>query len=962
MPASFVALEIVHQAAERYEITAVVAAAGGDRHLSFLLGHDPAAAQARARGMAGEVTIAADWNAIAQGLLDAADEVPWITFDAAESLEAWRAVDGTGALVAVPQLDVGDLLAVACPLVRGRALEDFLAAAGLGDARPARGRPTAEAIAALWRAAPPLIAARPFALRQGVLELLQQVRHPLAAAWASGAGGDRAADEPTLLDTLLRQRLRALTPAAAEPAEPPECRPIDLAEVAGWFAPGGPIAALMHAYEERPGQVAMARGVAAALNGGQCLLVEAGTGTGKSLAYLAPALKFAVANQTPVVVSTNTKNLQDQLCRKDLPLLREALDFEFRAELVKGRANYLCVEKLLREHGDANLLPFDDQPFYLAAVLSWACETTSGDLDDLSGYLTARHPKLEGFVRGLASDSDTCTAPGSREHPCFATVARRRAAEADLLVVNHALALANATIEVLPPYRHLILDEAHNLEDIATDQFGLGLERRTLLRLAREVGASRDQRAFTNRCRKLIDEAGGLLDPGVLEELTELERAASEVMSGAEDFGQQLGGVVMRRQGRALEDLVRVEKLRLLPAVWNDALGQSLQTAGQNLRARITNVAGLLTKIATGLQQVLGEGRPSGETVSSDLQQMRVQVQAAAQEWTGQAAVLDVLLDLTDEQYVYWLEFVLRRDAWEWKLRAAPIDAGAALANHLYSQKTAVVLTSATLTVAGRFDYFARRLGLHEPGVTERFESLQVPSTFDYDRQVLLAMPDNIALPHDERFESHVVRAIEDVVRILDGRTLILFTAVGSMRRAHEALADRLKQIGLEALCQGISGSRHALADRFRQNEHSVLFGTRSFWEGIDVPGDALQCVMIVKLPFAVPDEPVVEARCERLKDQGLDPWHNYSMPQAVILFKQGFGRLIRSATDRGVVVVLDRRLREKAYGKAFLRSVPGYHGVFDSWAEVKERVREWFDPSRPPAGDRRPGSRQRAR
>ncbi|NUQ00533.1 MAG: hypothetical protein HUU35_11830, partial [Armatimonadetes bacterium] len=754
------------------------------------------------------------------------------------------------------------------------------------------------------------------------------------------------AGEAGHLDSLLRQRLRELIPPATEPAEPTDCRPIDPDEVAAWFGADGAIGRGMASYEKRDGQVQMSRAVAEALNGGHCLLVEAGTGTGKSIAYLAPALRFAVHNSTPLVVSTNTKNLQDQLFAKDLPLLAAALEFEFRAELIKGRGNYLCVEKLLREYADAGLLPFDDQLFYLAYLLSWAEQTRWGDLDDLSGYLCRRYPRLEAYARGLASDSESCTATTARNHPCFATYARRRAGEADLLVVNHALALANATVEVLPPFRHVVFDEAHNLEDIATEAFGLELERRGLLQLLREVGGTRDARSFANRLRRLLQDAPAEMTE-VLEELTAAEQAVNEVSAAIEVFGEQLAGLVMARLGRSADELTRAEKLRLDPRIWSGALGESLRVAADNLAGRIGELHQALTRVTVGLQGLGGEGMGAGAALdSTELQALRVAAQARQGEWAEQLRVLGILTDLSDEQYVYWLEFALRREAWEWRLKAAPIEAGEALAEHVYRRLEAVVLTSATLTVDGRFDYFAHRLGLTTEGIKERFVPLQVPSSFDYQRQVLLGMPNNIAAPNDEKFESHVARAIEDIALLLDGRTLLLFTSVAAMRRAHERLAPRLAEAGIEALCQGVSGSRHALAERFRTQEHAVLFGTRSFWEGIDVPGDALCCVVIVKLPFSVPDDPVHAARCEHLEAQGINAWSAYSVPQAVILFKQGFGRLIRTATDRGAVIVLDRRLRERSYGRAFLRSVPGYSGVFESWFEVKERLREWLQPA----------------
>lgn len=946
MPADFVALDVVQPGPERYEIAAVAQVGEQRAEVTWLIGCDPVAARARAHAEAGaEVLEAAGLAEVLADLLARAGDACWVTFDLDEWLDAWAEADGTGAVAEVEQHDAGDLvcLATAAP---ARDLPGLLAAAGLAAEQPPRGLPTARAVAALWAAAPGLIAARPYAVRAAVAELLEQCRHPFAALWRAQVGSARAG-EAGHIEPYLRERTRRLTPNAVEPPAPPKTRPIDVDEVASWFAPDGPIAGQMERYERRDGQVEMARAVASALNEGACLLVEAGTGTGKSVAYLAPALKFAVANKVPVVVSTNTKNLQDQLRGKDLPLLQRALDFEFRAVPVKGRANYLCVEKLLSDLGMAGLLPFDDELFHLACLVSWAAATEDGDLDELSPYLAWRYPRLASYARRFGSDSETCTATSARNHPCFATVARRRAAEADLLVVNHALSMANATVEVLPPFRHVIFDEAHNLEDIATEAFGLALDRRGLLRLVRELGPSRDARSLINRCRAFLAQAPDETAAAVLVELTSAEQAASQVAEATDTVGELLGGLVMQRLGRSSDELTRTEKLRLDPTVWDGALGQSLRAAAENLQDRIGEVIAALSRVGVGLLQI---GGPEGAGDTSDeLQALRVAAQARLENWTEQATVLGQLMELDDERFVYWLEFVLRRDAWEWRLRAAPIEAGEELAAHIYRTMEAVVLTSATLTVNHRFDYFAARLGLTAEGVADRYRCLAVPSGFDYRRQVLLGLPVNIALPQDEQFQRHVARAVEDLAGLLEGRTLVLFTALRAMQRAYEELAPKLRQAGIEPLCQGISGTRHALAERFRRDERSVLFGTRSFWEGIDVPGDALRCVVIVKLPFTVPDDPVHEARCQHLEAQGQNAWTSYSVPQAVILFKQGFGRLIRTADDRGAVIVLDRRLRERNYGRAFLESVPGYSGVFDTWSEVKERLRGWFGASAEP-------------
>ena len=948
MPLEALALDIKVASAERWEIAVHPVGETEEAERLLLLGYDSVAALALAQSLPG-VTVAAleSLDDAARALAELGGDAPWIEFGQFDLLEAWTEADGSGVLGAITRLDAGELAALALPTLEARELKPFLVAVGLDSLSDTPGLPRSRAVAALWAALAEPIAKRPYAVRKGLGDLLHSSGHPLADAWRAAAAGDKG-DEPAILDSLLRQRLGRLTPPQGEPDELPDTTPIDTREVADWFQPNGPIAKEMGQYERRDGQVSMAVAVAEALNTGSCLLVEAGTGTGKSIAYLAPALKFAVQNQTPVVVSTNTKNLQDQLRAKDLPLLARALPFEFRAELIKGRGNYLCVEKLLGELADVGLLPFDDQVFNLCYLLSWAAETATGDLDELSGYLTWKSPHLDRYAHNLASDSESCTATSARNHPCFATAARRRAMDADLLVINHALALANATIEVLPTFGHLILDEAHNLEDIATEAFGMSLDRRGLQSLARELAGSRQNRSVTQRVQRLLDDVGVGGDE-LRGLLTGAEALAEDVIQATEDYGEQLSGWLMQLKQIDRQDLDRSERMRLLPNLYEGPLGPSLRTAADNLHGRMTELGDLGKQLMLALTAM-----GTGDGGSDELNQVKQAAQARFADWSEQIRALGLLRELADERYVYWLEVAWRRDRWEWRLKAAPIEAGEALAEHVYEKLQAVVMTSATLTVDGKFDYFSRRLGLTLPAVSDRARSLVVPSSFDYPGQVLLGLPDNIALPNQAPFENHVARAIDDIAKQLDGRTLVLFTSIRAMKNVFGQLESRLEAIGIEPLCQTISGPRHALAERFRSNPHSVLFGTRSFWEGIDVPGDALQCVVLVKLPFTVPDDPVYLARCERLEADGINAWSAYAVPQAVILFKQGFGRLIRTNTDRGVVLCLDRRVREKSYGRAFLRSVPGYTSAFGSWSQIKSRVQSWLTPETEPVAGRK--------
>lgn len=639
--------------------------------------------------------------------------------------------------------------------------------------------------------------------------------------------------------------------------EPPRRSPVDVPagsladRVARAFAEGGPLARRIPDFEPRPGQLAMAVAVAEVLERGGTLLVEAGTGTGKTLAYLVPA----ILSGQRVLVSTGTKTLQDQIFYKDLPMLRAALNVPFRATYMKGRGNYLCLHRFdaFRERPD-----LDDpaEAVYLPVIAQWAARTGTGDRGELEEL-----PEELAFWHDISAVSDRClgtTCP--RYDDCFVTRMRRDAAESDLVVVNHHLLCADAAVrqsaygEVIPACRFVVIDEAHQLEDVATQYFGVSVSQHRFDALVRDG-------------RRLL---GGPLDVDPEER--------REALSWLDRIAER-----SRRFAAALEQLcipeerVRVTAATLAPMA---DLGFGLVDALRAFQATID-----LDSAAP--EDLRALGRRAGEL----------------------AAELRFLLQAADRDYVYFLEPRQRGLA----LRAAPIDVAGIVRTLLLERAEATVLTSATLAVEGSFDYVKRRLGIREGC------ELRLPSEFDFARQAILYLPPGLPDPRSRGFGKAAAEAILEILRRTRGRAFVLFTSYGRLREVEQRLAGALDY---PLLVQG-SAPRSTLLKRFRETPHAVLLGTASFWQGVDVVGDALSCVIVDKLPFAVPGDPIVAARIEALAAQGIDPFLEYQVPLAILMLRQGLGRLIRHRRDRGVLAILDPRIRTRQYGRRFLAALP---------------------------------------
>ncbi len=634
------------------------------------------------------------------------------------------------------------------------------------------------------------------------------------------------------------------------------------------FTPNGLISQLLREYEYRPQQLQMAEAVAKAFESNEHLVVEAGTGVGKSFAYLIPAVDFALESGEKALVSTNTISLQEQLINKDIPFLQKILPQPFNAVLVKGRGNYLCLRRLDSLFAfERGLFDTSDEAKEVNRILNWSRDTKDGSLADINPL-----PMPSVWDR-VVSESDNCLSVACNNYKeCFYFKARAKMKDANLLIVNHhllfsdlALRKIGPALSILPSYSHLVLDEAQHIESVATEHTGIKLS--------------------NHRVKKLLDS---LCNPkrsrGLLLRLKAINLIG--FVNRVRDRANDQFGMIEDWMGNFPEGTKRIERKGFVPNLLKPPL-VDLEEALKTLRGGLRN------------------------------DDEEKEVDAHIRRCVELRKDLDEMLNQNKPEFVYWIECAQRRRYVTISLNAAPINVSDDLRACLFEKTKSIILTSATLSTNRDFEYFKSRIGL---GLCLE---LLVGSPFDYEQQVCLYVSRHTPDPRSYQFIPAAIEQIKKFLILTHGKAFVLFTSYKMMDEVYESLAPYLDGIGIASFKQGAELSRHSMIEAFKEDINSVIFGTASFWEGVDVRGEALSNVIIVKLPFAVPTHPVTEARFNQIEKQGGNAFMEYSLPEAIIRLKQGFGRLIRNKTDEGIVVILDPRVLTKPYGRQFLNSLP---------------------------------------
>lgn len=802
-------------------------------------------------------------------------------------------------------VDTAELARYLLPTLRGHGLLEVAGALGIemGDHHRALSdaRTAAAVFTGLRRVADALPEAQRFQLARFVSLHEPALAEAIAGEeWAArGAGSHIPAIRP------------APELAALKPRDPRA--PVLAAEVARAFQAAP---AVFERFEQRPEQIEMAEAVRVAFQRGGHSLIEAGTGVGKSLAYLLPAALHAIRNGERVVVSTNTIALQEQLLSKDIPALREILlaagvikqPDEFRAALLKGRSNYLCMRRWVTNY--ASGLGDPDFARLSSAMLVWLSQTETGDRSELNldpaEWLT--------WQRFSAQDADCLARQNTfvREGNCFLLRARQAAESAHILVVNHALLLADLVAggSAIPEFDHLVIDEAHNLEDVATNQFGASISMRRTIESLEDIHrrAGRDHRegGIVTLVRALPESAFGPIAKS-------LEDGVARCAEKARPFFDALAGLLPSNSDE--------ERLLITAGVRHGEEWARVEDAWHGFEIALRDLA---SRAAAARKTIAEAPLETAEVLAGEVETAARKVADLHLEASG-------LLNAMSDDLILWAG---RDRDQTGTLNVAPLDVGPRLWEELFMKRRVVIATSATLSANGDMGFAARRLGLEDP------ETLQLGSPFDYGNATLLSAVEGVPDPSDRGYLEGVAKAVVELTVASGGRALALFTSNAALRRVADLVRPELEAHGIIALAQGVDGSPKQLTEQLRNNHRTLILGTASFWEGVDIRGEALSMLIITRLPFGVPTDPVFKARSE----QYADPFGEYSLPAAILKFRQGFGRLIRDREDRGVVALLDRRIWEKRYGKAFIDSLPPCTKLKAPADVVAYHTREWLD------------------
>lgn len=709
-----------------------------------------------------------------------------------------------------------------------------------------------------------------------------------------------------------------------QPLKPnPELIPLDVDETTALLASGGPFSDFLDQFESRNEQLEMLKAVTSALSESQHLMVEAGTGIGKSFAYLIPAALWSTRNNTRVVISTNTLNLQDQLINKDIPDLKKALNLDLRASVLKGRINYLCPRRLEalrhRKPRDASELRV------MAKVLVWLEQGGSGELAEIN--LTGPVER-EAWSR-LSAQDELCSAEVCLNRMggiCPYFKARQAALLSHIVVVNHALLLSDVVTEnrVLPDYKYLIVDEAHHLEDASTGALSYRVTKNDIERTLDELGS-----AASGILGRMSAQLQRVLKPSAYASAASAIEKASDLVFRVENemrsFFQTVDAFMLQeRNGGEIGDYG--QQVRVVPATQHQPIWDEVEISWE----KTSNPLEALIRLLDSFMRDIGDEAPAHQ---EEMEDTLGDLSGALRRIKEILDHISAMVFDLDNNMIYWIEQDVKYN--NLSLNFAPLHIGPLMENYLWHTKDSVILTSATLTANQSFDYIRARLNADEA------DELILGSPFDYENSALLFLPTDMPEPIDARnYQRYVERAILQTAKAAGGRMLALFTSYRQLLETSRVISPHLAKENIQVYEQGTGASTSALLDSFKESERAVLLGTKSFWEGVDLPGEALSVLVIVKLPFDVPNDPVIASRAETFEN----PFAEYTLPEAILRFRQGFGRLIRTQSDRGVVAILDRRLRSKQYGQRFLQSLPTCHLVESTIEDLPEATIRWLN------------------
>lgn len=700
----------------------------------------------------------------------------------------------------------------------------------------------------------------------------------------------------------------------------------------------------MEGYEVRPQQQEMSFLTGEAFNRNQFLVVEAGTGTGKSIGYLIPAILNAIRRGERVVISTNTKNLQEQLFYQDIPTLHRYLDKNFKAVLLKGRNNYICRRRWYEvlQNLDVELIP--DERQHLLPLVVWAQETTSGDVTECNGFKVYQHPSLWTKINADTSNCSSRECPHFHNGSCFLYNIRRQASDAHLVVVNHSLLFSDLQSEnsALDQYSRLIIDEAHNLERVATDFLGNSLSVWTLKAISQRL-YTKTARGETGQLVKLRQAVAmsrsdlnwkGMMQSLIFQTVTDSHKLWEESMAYFQNLTDFIRGLESAKVYKG------ARKIRLLS---NHPFFSKFKDPTDDLKIHLESLKQHLDRLKEGLEDEDSSRIDHYET-------LRQETAGRIGDIQGLIDTLDFFFKPDEELHVYWLEGARKSDSFDSCLRSAPLEVGPILKEKLYDNLKSIVFTSATIAVNQSFKFFNERVGLELVSVEsltekDRVVSKQVGSPFDYEHQSLILAPSYLPEPKSQSYTEHVGELLKSMTFFSRRGTLALFTSYGMLNKVYHNVKHDFESKRIMLLGQGQDGSRTSLLNRFKdEGGNAVLFGTDSFWEGVDIPGKSLEVLIITRLPFLVPDEPLTEAYQEALAKKGLNPFEKYMIPKAVLKFRQGFGRLIRRQDDIGLVIITDIRATRSRYGSIFMNSLPTKYYQIRSESEMLRSAKRFFD------------------